>query len=727
MSGEQDPLGLDAETLMQQEAENIEFVVDESDGENQISEPEPEPEVDPESGGVEDITILVESDVSDSDESSSQHSSYIDDYPDLEEVPTDQIKRHSKRIPNSKGKGTKRPRSSDDENSTSSKKVSTCKGETCPKLTTNPCFVPGCQLPKSKKVYFFRVPRNKILFQLWDILIKRPGVRLTGQCLVCQQHFHKDDILTVPGPEQSGGRLVALKKEALPCISYVQRCPVINCGLRVCNGHFRKNCFDENGELKSGSAPSENIPDFPHTTYMSNPSPHDLVTLPTPPLTGRIVKWLAATGHPNWICTSLEKTLERVKLQVSVSLGVCLDHFTSFDFVDASLEQLSSTAVPTRKGDQGDSIISLVLPVNTSPQQANTGNVTTPLKPILPAPAPATPGSMIPLLVANNGDTKVMLVPQEIVTTANPDFLQKLLTAAVSGGQPQTPSRPKVTDILPKSTPTIPKVTNILPRIPTPKVTPSMRRAAAANVENTDTIDLTGNKKGCCYVGCVAEPSTRNPLYNFPVDVERRKAWLRACGHSDLVYYKWLQVCKMHFTDDCFHEKGFLLADAVPTLPRTKPFDRPKPRPDGKIPCAVLRCINALGKDKCAKYRFPNPDVEPDRFEAWAELIFNPTLKYDSSVIYEEFCVCERHFDKVYYEKGDKSLELCSVAIPTLMVPGHITKLWFLFGVIFATEIFHMYFFDVTGRVTVEMVETDDVSLDGIVFIINRFSLFLIF
>ncbi|VEN48946.1 unnamed protein product [Callosobruchus maculatus] len=732
MSEERDPLDLDAEALMNEKADNIEFVVDDSDEENHESEPEG----DPEPGGVEDITILVESDddsrgdLKPDDENSSQHSSYIDDYPDLEEVSTDQIKGSSKQISESTGKGIKRPRDSDNENSTS-KKVSIHGEDTCPKLTTNPCFVPGCQLPKNKKVYFFRVPKNKILFQLWDLMIKRPGVRLTGQCLVCQQHFHKDDILKVEGPRESGGRLLALKREALPCISYVQRCPVINCGLRagrsqqfpildknnfsvwlerlgnpklkfadilqilryrVCDGHFHKKCFDENGELKSGSTPSVNIPEFPHVAYMSYPSARDLVKLPTPPLTGKcafekcadkakkkqnvyplptnfenLVKWLAASGHPNWIATTLEKTLERVNQQVSVGFGVCLDHFTSYDFVDASLEQLANTAVPTRKGDQEPSInyavevksvvpvkpgtappaispapvsavnnnnmvillpsnpapvapsiapVSVVVPVNPAPQQTVSANVPNPIQPVLPAPPPPT--NMVPLLVSNNGDTKwvaiarcpcctsetpnsepninqVMLVPQEVITATNPDFLQKMLSAAVSGGQPQpaaAPSRFTEPTFLPKATPTVPKVTNNLPRIPTPKVTPSMRRTAAANITPTDTIDLTEtsekddsnvqnelpktsqspahdqfccyNKRGCCYVGCIAEPSATNPLYTFPVDVERRKAWLQACGRTDAIYYKWLQVCKMHFTPDCFHEKGFLLPDAVP-------------------------------------------------------------------------------------------------------------------------------------------------------------------
>nr|CAI5867861.1 unnamed protein product [Callosobruchus analis] len=531
---------------MQQKADNIEIIVEESDGESHESDADVEPEL----HGVEDITILVESDddsrgiesgLEDTDENSSQHSSYIDDYPDLEEVPVNKTKKRSKGISEFIGRGTKRSRVSDDDSPKASKKLSTHKGETStaakastltfmhcvifagPKLTTNPCFVPGCQLPKSKKVYFFRVPRNKILFQLWDILIKRPGVRLTGQCLVCEQHFHKDDILTVRSPKQSGGVCLyqphlALKKEALPCINYVQRCPVINCGLRagpsqqfpileknnfavwlerlgnprlkfedilhilryrICNGHFRKKCFDENGELKSGSAPTENIPDFPPKAYMSYPSARDLVTLPTPPLTGRcafdkcadkakkkqkvyplpstfesVVKWLASTGHPNWICTNLEKTVERVKQQVSDGFGVCLDHFTSYDFVDASLKELANTAVPTRKGDQEISInyavevknvvpvpssaaiapppvspvnnnmlillpnsatttvappitpVSLVLPVNPSPQQTKSAVEPTPPTPILPPPL-ATPANMVPLLVSNNGDMKV--------------------------------------------------------------------------------------------------------------------------------------------------------------------------------------------------------------------------------------------------------------------------------------------------------------------------------
>ncbi|VEN48948.1 unnamed protein product [Callosobruchus maculatus] len=903
MSEERDPLDLDAEALMNEKADNIEFVVDDSDEENHESEPEG----DPEPGGVEDITILVESDddsrgdLKPDDENSSQHSSYIDDYPDLEEVSTDQIKGSSKQISESTGKGIKRPRDSDNENSTS-KKVSIHGEDTSknngssnvavgssqeiegPKLTTNPCFVPGCQLPKNKKVYFFRVPKNKILFQLWDLMIKRPGVRLTGQCLVCQQHFHKDDILKVEGPRESGGvclytRLLALKREALPCISYVQRCPVINCGLRagrsqqfpildknnfsvwlerlgnpklkfadilqilryrVCDGHFHKKCFDENGELKSGSTPSVNIPEFPHVAYMSYPSARDLVKLPTPPLTGKcafekcadkakkkqnvyplptnfenLVKWLAASGHPNWIATTLEKTLERVNQQVSVGFGVCLDHFTSYDFVDASLEQLANTAVPTRKGDQEPSInyavevksvvpvkpgtappaispapvsavnnnnmvillpsnpapvapsiapVSVVVPVNPAPQQTVSANVPNPIQPVLPAPPPPT--NMVPLLVSNNGDTKVMLVPQEVITATNPDFLQKMLSAAVSGGQPQpaaAPSRFTEPTFLPKATPTVPKVTNNLPRIPTPKVTPSMRRTAAANITPTDTIDLTEtsekddsnvqnelpktsqspahdqfccyNKRGCCYVGCIAEPSATNPLYTFPVDVERRKAWLQACGRTDAIYYKWLQVCKMHFTPDCFHEKGFLLPDAVPvqnqykapltcsqpgshkfhsssnknqqTLPKPKPLERPKPRPDGLVPCAVLRCINALEKDKCAKYRFPNPAKERDRFHAWSELVYNPVLKYEPSVIYEEFIVCERHFEPLYYEKGDKSLPLCPVAIPTVMVPGKRT----LRSLQFYKDKVEPYLKEI-ARVTVELVETDDVSLD---------------
>ncbi|CAH1994972.1 unnamed protein product [Acanthoscelides obtectus] len=397
---------------------------------------------------------------------------------------------------------------------------------------------------------------------------------------------------------------------------------------------------------------------------------------------------------------------------------------------------------------------------------------TVPLAPqlVLPVPPqmPAAPGNMVPLLVSTQGDTKLMLVPQEVMKNKDPTTLQKMVIAATSvQSQPQatsTPSGAKV-NILPKPINTTPKAIKKSPKIPMPKITPAMRRAAAAGLLPSSTIDLTesqetddkgtesstdltetlhkeaivstdgffdpyslGMRRGCCYVGCKAEPSPQNPLYTFPVDPERRKAWLRACGRDESLGREWLQICKSHFSDESFHEMGYMLPNAVPHqnplkaptkvyLLQNKHGQRyteieltcPKRREDGMFPCAVLKCHSCYHKDsdEYKMYRFPNPEDEPDRFRAWYELVSHPTLRYSHQVLYEEFVVCERHFEKIYFKNGEKSQGLCDIAIPTWMVPGKRS----LKILDYYKKTVEPYLKDI-GKVTVELAESEEVSLE---------------
>lgn len=62
-----------------------------------------------------------------------------------------------------------------------------------------------------------------------------------------------------------------------------------------------------------------------------------------------------------------------------------------------------------------------------------------------------------------------------------------------------------------------------------------------------------------------------------------------------------------------------------------------------RVPCVVPNCDDL----KSSRHRFPNPNKDRARFDAWLDLIGNPRLRtITPDKIYEGYRVCGQHFTK---------------------------------------------------------------------------------
>lgn len=61
------------------------------------------------------------------------------------------------------------------------------------------------------------------------------------------------------------------------------------------------------------------------------------------------------------------------------------------------------------------------------------------------------------------------------------------------------------------------------------------------------------------------------------------------------------------------------------------------------VPCAVFCC-----EDKeSPRHRFPNPDKDKDRYNAWVSLTYNLKLRdMDPKRVYANYRICHNHFSQ---------------------------------------------------------------------------------
>ncbi|KAJ8939668.1 hypothetical protein NQ318_016612 [Aromia moschata] len=533
------------------------------------------------------------------------------------------------------------------------------------------CFVPECQVNYYTKetVYWFSPPTDKNLKSMWDICIGRKDRRLSLGDFICHKHFSEEDIMhevTVPardGDITFSHNKPKLRKGAVPCIKFHEECCVPTC--KRTSG--RMYCF-----------PIAYNSDFRLWVYMIK-----------------------------------NKELKNLKMKELVRHRVCEIHFASECFEGAF--SLKRTAAPT-----------LFLPdsytLDTVPLlSAKMDTVTTsPLATICAykeCRTRANMGKRIFKFPANSIRCIQWLKAcgrEELITTQDETVLK-------------TRSKPlgvcedhfafscfsaTLNDLEPDAVPTQSGPTTIVD-LRESIATPSVETLPSTSLLKTETnpisvkiAPLNPSFIGrCFYNGCDNTLADGVRFFNFPAEKERYKAWMTACGYKNLsnevmnIIIKGQKVCSKHFEKDMFLTESVLKRDAMPvdfktnrTTSSVKPSsvqqtsittnDGPKISPNNEpnedsVCCAVKNCGNFyVSKRKVKFHKFPNPDLDPQRFDMWLKLVANDKLLgISKEEILMKYIVCYKHFEAHFFSNGNKMSQLNSDAVPTLNLTAGIQ--WF--------------------------------------------------
>lgn len=76
-----------------------------------------------------------------------------------------------------------------------------------------------------------------------------------------------------------------------------------------------------------------------------------------------------------------------------------------------------------------------------------------------------------------------------------------------------------------------------------------------------------------------------------------------------------------------------------------------------------------LGSENIVLHRFPNPDTDIERFDAWTDAIGGDILFMEKSSVYRLYRICHLHFESNFQSGSGR---VTSNAVPTLALSGKI-------------------------------------------------------
>ncbi|KAG5875782.1 hypothetical protein JTB14_023530 [Gonioctena quinquepunctata] len=526
---------------------------------------------------------------------------------------------------------------------------------------TNPCFVPGCKIYKNEQMYAFSVPRDKATLQLWDLCINNSNSSLDYDHVVCYKHFAQEDVIHNIKIIHRNGKDIALdepqlKKGALPCVKFLEKCCVPRCGKstgrmytfpvtnkpsfllwlyliknpnlkrlpvrellkhRVCQVHFECDSFGKDGELIASAAP---------TLYMPESNPHIEPTVieqtknfskkcamklcsnlgfmpncklfPFPENFEGIIRWLEACKRRDLIGRTFAETLVKLK-----DMAVCDDHFAPSDFENSMMEKLRKDAVPQAPKPRG------TVPTESLEQHVKLTPIR--LESCIYRGCKNKPNKEIPFFVFPSEKSRYM----EWMKACGYKSFGKHFYAY---------------------------------KICRDHFDKDMVKKSGKRLSDTAVPKLYPDPK------LIMSPTVLPKKYPNP------------------------QLTSQRFES---HEKtetvlNFKDGKEVIVIRDNSTLDDPPDDADvqDELICAVRHCTSMYRLSEAINHRFPNPASDPERFDIWLKLVANESLiELSKDEIRRSYMVCRKHFESRFYSKlvpSTKEKVLSDLAVPTLNLPA---------------------------------------------------------